>query len=602
MSSRHHIGVALLSGLAWSLVAIASVLMMSGLGAALIIWAPAGIGVAAFRFTKRQHWPVLAAVMVPFLYTSMIVMNYGWLPSIVFTFSAMSQALICATLSVRILGGRTALPRSAMQVVHLFGAAVVGCLAGVLIALPSRTEQSLAEFGWLFLANVLGILIVTPMLLHIGAVVQRYRRGRSVDFDRDLALALFGCALLCYIALRVEGVSLMPLLVAAMVAMAVRFGHAAIPLTVISYTVVATILSLGGDNPVAFISVTRDQGVLLIQSWLLTLLATALPIAAMLMKWQDMQFELIRRNSGMHENLMMLDLSEQMAGIGRWRMDLVTGEQDWSQRLLEISGLPDHFEPNFDDLREMLPDKGLELIGHLARNRREREPFTFDYKVNSPEKGERILRISVLNEFDITGRRIALFGIAMDVTEQVQRVQALDLARGQAMRLAAEAQKLANTDPLTSLPNRRCTFGRLQSMVNVAGKHGSELTAIMFDIDHFKSINDQHGHQTGDEVIVQVAELARRQARQADVVGRIGGEEFVWLLAGVDARKARALAERLREAVEGGIEGSALPNVTISVGMAQFRAGDNGDELLARADAALYEAKEAGRNQVRRAA
>ncbi|MBH5322150.1 sensor domain-containing diguanylate cyclase [Aurantiacibacter sediminis] len=597
-----HLRVALVAALAWALLAAGSLAMVNSAGAALLIWVPAGVVVAAFRFTPRQHWPVLAALLLPLIYITMILLGSEAIASIAFTISALAQAAICALISVRILGGRTALPRSARQVVGLFGAAVTGCLAGAMIALPFRAEQTFAEFAYLFLANVLGILIITPMVLHVGGIILRIRRGRALEFDREMTLALLACGSLCFLALRVEGISLMPLLVAAMVAMAVRFGHAAIYLTLISYAAVATVLSLGGENPVAFISVTRDQGVLLIQSWLLTLLATALPIAAMLMKWQDMQFELIRRNSGMHENLMMLDLSEQMAGIGRWRMDLVTGEQEWSQRMLEISGLPDHFEPNFDDLRELLPDKGLELIGHLARNRRAREPFTFDYKVNSPEKGERILRISVLNEFDITGRRIALFGIAMDVTEQVHRVQALDLARGQAMRLAAEAQKLANTDPLTNLPNRRCTFGRLESMVAVAAKHDSALTAIMFDIDHFKSINDQHGHQTGDEVIVQVAELARRQARQADVVGRIGGEEFVWLLAGVDARRARSLAERLRQAVESGIEGSPLPNVTISVGMAQFRAGDDGDELLARADAALYEAKEAGRNQVRRAA
>ena len=101
---------------------------------------------------------------------------------------------------------------------------------------------------------------------------------------------------------------------------------------------------------------------------------------------------------------------------------------------------------------------------------------------------------------------------------------------------------------------------------------------------------------------MQVAELARRQARQSDVVGRIGGEEFVWLLPGADSAGARTLAERLRRAVEAGIDGSALPQVTVSVGLAQFARGDDAQELLARADAGLYEAKEQGRNQVRRAA
>jgi diguanylate cyclase (GGDEF)-like protein len=103
-------------------------------------------------------------------------------------------------------------------------------------------------------------------------------------------------------------------------------------------------------------------------------------------------------------------------------------------------------------------------------------------------------------------------------------------------------------------------------------------------------------------VIQQVANFARAQARKGDVVGRIGGEDFVWLLPGVDAAAARTLAERLRKSVEGGIEGSDLPDVTISVGLAQWTKRDSGEDLLAHADAALYDAKNNGRNQVRRAA
>src|SRR5690606_4001471 len=109
-------------------------------------------------------------------------------------------------------------------------------------------------------------------------------------------------------------------------------------------------------------------------------------------------------------------------------------------------------------------------------------------------------------------------------------------------------------------------------------------------------------HQTGDEVLKHVAALARSQVRSEDVVGRVGGEEFVCILSGLEQNEARMLAERLRGAIAEGSEREGLPRTTVSVGLALARPGDTPESLLARADMALYEAKEAGRNQVRRAA
>jgi diguanylate cyclase (GGDEF)-like protein len=195
-----------------------------------------------------------------------------------------------------------------------------------------------------------------------------------------------------------------------------------------------------------------------------------------------------------------------------------------------------------------------------------------------------------------------LFAVAMDVTERARREEALELARKRAVLLAAEAQKLAMTDALTGLANRRSTLDWLGRFLRVSNKDGTPLALVIFDIDHFKAINDCFGHPTGDAVLVRVAELARQQVRGEDLVGRIGGEEFVWMLPGVSPPQARELAERLRAAIEFGSADGDLPRVTVSVGLAQFRAGDTAEKLLARADAALYVAKDGGRNKVHRAA
>ena len=210
--------------------------------------------------------------------------------------------------------------------------------------------------------------------------------------------------------------------------------------------------------------------------------------------------------------------------------------------------------------------------------------------------------MAMRNEFDDEGSVSQCSALPWKLRNRSAARKSWNWRAKRAVLLAAEAQKLANTDPLTQLPNRRCTFDRLESMTVVAEDCGSPLSVVLFDIDHFKAVNDGHGHQVGDAVLQTVAELSRRQARLGDVVGRIGGEEFVWLVAGTPANAVRQLAERLRRCVVEGTPGSSLPRVTISAGLAHFRMGDTGQSLLARADAALYLAKDNGRNRVKHAA
>ncbi len=166
-------------------------------------------------------------------------------------------------------------------------------------------------------------------------------------------------------------------------------------------------------------------------------------------------------------------------------------------------------------------------------------------------------------------------------------------------RLFGEVQRLATTDGLTGLFNRRRFFELAQAEVDGEVR---PLGAILADIDHFKAVNDTHGHATGDEVLCAVAERMLRVTGDRGVVGRYGGEEFAVLLPGVDLAGARAMAEQIRCAVGGDAVPSASGplQVTISLGAAEIPA-DAADleQLLGEADARLYEAKEAGRDRVR---
>ncbi|MEW8693501.1 MAG: GGDEF domain-containing protein [Candidatus Thiodiazotropha endolucinida] len=162
----------------------------------------------------------------------------------------------------------------------------------------------------------------------------------------------------------------------------------------------------------------------------------------------------------------------------------------------------------------------------------------------------------------------------------------------------AYVERLARTDKLTGLLNRRAFYDQAGMLVNYVERHDGFLAAIVFDLDHFKSINDKRGHAAGDAALAHVGELLKRTTRKSDICARIGGEEFVILLSGSTGDAAVALAEKLR---------SELASRPVSFSDEQFvvtgsfgvASGDTEvDELIKRADAAMYRAKQAGRNRV----
>jgi diguanylate cyclase (GGDEF)-like protein len=154
-------------------------------------------------------------------------------------------------------------------------------------------------------------------------------------------------------------------------------------------------------------------------------------------------------------------------------------------------------------------------------------------------------------------------------------------------------------DALTGLGNRRTTLEELQGRFDLSRRHNRPLSVIMCDLDHFKNINDTHGHGGGDFVLQEFGARVRHNLRTSDLAGRIGGEEFLLVLPETDMEGALLLAERLRAATgETTFELATGPiTVTCSLGVAQRCDADrDGGALLARADGALYMAKHMGRN------
>ena len=158
------------------------------------------------------------------------------------------------------------------------------------------------------------------------------------------------------------------------------------------------------------------------------------------------------------------------------------------------------------------------------------------------------------------------------------------------------------SDTLTGLPIRRAFETEAARMVSRAKRSASAITVGVADIDHFKKVNDQYGHATGDEVLNAVSAVIAQASRATDFVARIGGEEFGLLFPDATPEVARAVAERMRRAVEDfpvTISQGVEVRITISIGLAQFESSLT--ESLSHADAALYAAKNGGRNRIEQA-
>jgi len=183
------------------------------------------------------------------------------------------------------------------------------------------------------------------------------------------------------------------------------------------------------------------------------------------------------------------------------------------------------------------------------------------------------------------GRRTGIVVVFHDITEQRNRQEAL--------------LRLATTDSLTGVSNRRHFLERLDAELARQRRHGGPTSLLMTDLDFFKRVNDTHGHAAGDAVLSNFVRVVRQTVRRSDIIGRLGGEEFAILLPGDGIHGARELAERLRRAFECNPAhiGNVIIPVTVSIGISSLRTDDmTADAPLRRADEALYAAKDAGRN------
>lgn len=189
--------------------------------------------------------------------------------------------------------------------------------------------------------------------------------------------------------------------------------------------------------------------------------------------------------------------------------------------------------------------------------------------------------------------------VQTELRNLTQKIRDMETETSELQHKLELAQRRATHDHLTSLPNRLAFNERLAEELARSRRHGSPLSLAVWDIDHFKSINDTYGHKSGDKALTIIAKLLSQYCRKSDFLARYGGEEFVMLLPETRAQDAIMVTNKLRELVESSsfnANGNRV-EITISCGITEFAATDNHESFFERADAALYSAKQTGRNK-----
>ncbi|WP_231489495.1 GGDEF domain-containing protein [Billgrantia saliphila] len=222
------------------------------------------------------------------------------------------------------------------------------------------------------------------------------------------------------------------------------------------------------------------------------------------------------------------------------------------------------------------------LMAAIERSARWGIPIATKFRLHLSSRRHRWVALRAQPENSPTG--VLWHGLMIDITEQ--------------MIEEARLRRLSDTDDLTGLANRRKLLTRLNEEIAKSHRHGTPLSLLLLDLDYFKRINDTWGHLQGDQVLSELARLCRERMRQEDIIGRLGGEEFAVVMPLTPLVASHPLADRLRQAIAEHDFGITAGQITVSIGLAEYRLGEPRDALIARADRSLYAAKHQGRNRV----
>lgn len=306
-----------------------------------------------------------------------------------------------------------------------------------------------------------------------------------------------------------------------------------------------------------------------------------------------LHLRLRQREEALRENKQRLEIALEAAAMGIWDYHIATGALSWSERQAALLGFAqDHRNVALKDLKRRIhPRDRRACVKNLQQCLRNGHPFDQSYRVLWPDGSCHWLHSLGRLTYDEHGVARHLIGASHDISAFKSHEQQLE--------------RMVHSDLLTGLPNRLRLQERLGYAMAASDRDGQRLALVYLDLDGFKPINDNYGHDTGDRFLIALSKRLQESIREVDTLARIGGDEFAALLVNLaDDDSYQPLVERLlTTASEPVIIGDLSLRVTASMGVSfypQDKAGAkpiDGDELLSQADLAMYQAKQLGKNR-----
>ncbi len=357
--------------------------------------------------------------------------------------------------------------------------------------------------------------------------------------------------------------------------------------------------SLKMDKPLV-VAVSRDLD-LIFQPWrrdamaqaaLVGLIAVVSILGLYVFQRRQLEFErqTVEAAAALQRSAERLQLATEASGVGVWDYDLQTNQVVWDDSMYALYGADrDSVSSSYDAwYGSVLPEDRPGLDEALQATINRGAPYAPCFRIRRGDGELRYIQARGQIHFDAAGKPVRLVGTNEDITER--------------KALQDQLERQANQDYLTGLFNRRHFLEQGQVEFARMLRYGEALSVFMLDVDHFKNINDTHGHKAGDTVLQKLSDLLRLTLRTVDIIGRFGGEEFAVLLPETDLKVAAEVAERLREIIArtgAELEDGWQLQYTVSIGVAALKDGHTSlDMLLNQADKALYQAKATGRDRV----
>jgi diguanylate cyclase (GGDEF)-like protein/PAS domain S-box-containing protein len=580
---------------------------------AVVLWLPNAIVLSAMLLTNSRQWWKFAVTQV----VSELLSDVGAFPlwqALGFALTNLLEVLLAAFLIRRLCGRNFAF--STLRDVLLFAGIAMGVAPALAALLGSWIHFSngieiisfYAHWQVWWIGDGMGLVVLTPLLFGWLYIPEQPLQEARTSWTERIIFALLLAALMTLVFFTVPGAQVPwiggPLLMLPLFGWAaMRFGTRGVSVVGCLVSLVAIALTASGRGMFSLLG----DGVktLALQQFLAALLLTSLAVAAILddlrSKYQRLRlFQQAIENMG--EGMVIADARQDDMPIVYCNPSFreLTGydNSELIGKNCRMLNGANRAQPEVAQMREHLAQSKAFTVT-LQNFRKNGQPF-WNQLTTSPV-------------WDENGDVMHVIGIQRDVTEIREAQQNLLNAHAALTVLnqeleqrvssrTLELERLATTDPLTDAHNRRYLMGRAEIEIAQARRQDNELSMVMFDIDHFKRINDSHGHSAGDRVLVAMSRAVHHEMRLGDTFARVGGEEFVLLLPQSDAAQALQVAERLRRMIEeleidGG--GALVLRITSSFGIATLCETVNSvDALYMAADTAMYQAKAAGRNCV----